>query len=52
MALPRLALKEMGAKGRMWMGQAYSWESVAGDMIQVYRWLAAKDEMPATVRLQ
>jgi len=52
MAMPRHVLKDMGAKGRKWMAQAFSWDGVAADMLDVYRWLAAKDEMPATVRLQ
>jgi glycosyltransferase involved in cell wall biosynthesis len=52
MVMPRPALKQMGAKGRVWMKQAFSWEKVAGDMLQVYRWLAAKDSMPQSLRLQ
>ncbi len=29
----------MGAKGRAWVNQAFSWPGVAADMIEVYRWL-------------
>jgi glycosyltransferase involved in cell wall biosynthesis len=52
MSMPRRALKDMGSKGRVWMAEAFSWQRVAADMLDVYRWLAAKNEMPATVRLQ
>ena len=52
MRMPRLALKEMGYKGRIWMAEAFSWQRVADEMLQVYRWLVAEDKMPATVRLQ
>lgn len=51
-AMPRQTLKNMGAKGREWMAKKFSWEGVADDMLQVYRWLATKSDMPPTVRLK
>jgi glycosyltransferase involved in cell wall biosynthesis len=50
MAMPREALKAMGAKGREWMRQDFSWERVARDMLAVYHWLSRGAEPPATVR--
>jgi glycosyltransferase involved in cell wall biosynthesis len=52
MAIPQRELKEMGLRGRGWMEQEFSWDRVAADMLDVYRWLAGSDGMPATVRLQ
>jgi glycosyltransferase involved in cell wall biosynthesis len=51
MAMPRDALKAMGAKGRLWMERDFSWDRVAGDTVALYRWLAGAADMPATVRL-
>jgi len=50
MVMPSRALKEMGAKGRAWMARDFSWDSVASDMIAVYRWLAQESDAPAVVR--
>jgi glycosyltransferase involved in cell wall biosynthesis len=50
MAMPREALKAMGAKGREWMRQDFSWERVARDMLEMYLWLAREAEPPSTVR--
>lgn len=50
MTMPREALKAMGAKGRAWMARDYSWNSVASDMLSVYRWLADEAEAPRVVR--
>lgn len=52
MNLPRQTLKSMGAKGRGWMAQEFSWVKVAEDMRQVYRWLLDKEQVPDTVRLR
>jgi glycosyltransferase involved in cell wall biosynthesis len=51
MVMPKRELKEMGLRGRRWMAQAFSWDRVGADMLDVYRWLAGRDELPATVRL-
>ena len=50
MAMPREALKAMGARGRAWMRQDFSWERVARDMLAVYCWLSREAEAPSTVR--
>ncbi|MGH6827910.1 MAG: glycosyltransferase, partial [Rhizomicrobium sp.] len=51
MKMPADDLAAMGAKGRAWMAQDYSWEKAASDMASVYTWLTAKGELPAFVRL-
>ncbi len=38
MALPRAALDEMGARGRAWMARDFSWDRIAAEMVDVYRW--------------
>jgi glycosyltransferase involved in cell wall biosynthesis len=50
MDMPRSTLKSMGAKGREWMAQDFSWERVAQEMLAVYRWLAFGDNPPSVVR--
>jgi glycosyltransferase involved in cell wall biosynthesis len=52
MAMPREALKIMGAKGRAWMARDFSWESAAQGMLEVYRWLACAGAPPRTVRFE
>lgn len=50
MTLPRSVLKAMGARGRAWMARDFSWDRVAQDMNDVYRWIARGAEAPASVR--
>jgi glycosyltransferase involved in cell wall biosynthesis len=52
MAMTRETLQAMGAKGRAWMARDFSWNRVASDMINLYRWLSSGGEMPNTVRLK
>src|SRR5262249_54822599 len=52
MVMTREALQAMGAKGRAWMARDFSWDRVAHDMLNVYRWLSARGEAPNTVRLK
>ena len=52
MVMTREALLAMGAKGRAWMARDFSWDHVAHDMLNVYRWLSSGGEAPSTVRLQ
>src|SRR5262249_22209246 len=52
MVMPREALKAMGAKGRAWMANDFSWDRVARDMLDIYRWLVLRGEPPDTVRLK
>lgn len=49
MSMPREALRSMGAKGREWMARDFSWEHVADDMLDVYRWCAGFADRPQTV---
>ncbi len=44
-------LNEMGVRGRKFMKEKYSWESVALQMNQVYRWLLGEADVPSCVRL-
>jgi glycosyltransferase involved in cell wall biosynthesis len=50
MAMPREALRLMGIRGRAWMAREFSWDHVARDMLDVYRWLVHGREPPSTVR--
>jgi hypothetical protein len=34
------------------MARDFSWDRVAHDMLNVYRWLSSGGEAPSTVRLQ
>ena len=52
MVMKREALQAMGAKGRAWMARDFSWDRVARDMLDVYRWLSSGGEVPSTVRLK
>src|SRR6266700_556925 len=52
MAMGRRALQTKGAKGRAWMKRDFSWDCVAHDMLDVYRWLSSGGEVPNTVRLK
>lgn len=46
MALPRSELERMGAQGRDWMIRDFSWPSIAGDMVKLYRWCSTKTSPP------
>ena len=50
MAKSRSELDEMGLSGRKWMGESYSWETVAQEMLHVYGWLLGLNERPASVK--
>jgi glycosyltransferase involved in cell wall biosynthesis len=39
MSLPTSDLDAMGRRGREWMAREYSWDGVAAQMMDVYRWL-------------
>jgi glycosyltransferase involved in cell wall biosynthesis len=52
MGMTREALQAMGARGRTWMARDFSWDRVANDMLDVYRWLVLGGEPPGTVRLK
>jgi hypothetical protein len=41
----------MGAKGQVWMMREFSWQRVARDMLDVYRWLLHRSHQhPTPVR--
>lgn len=46
MTRPRRELQTMGLRGRAWMGQEFSWESVAASMERVYLWSLGLGERP------
>ena len=50
LAMPREKLKEMGMKGRAWMSHDFSWQHVARETLDLYRWLYAGGEPPGSVR--
>lgn len=51
MAFPREGLKAMGVRGRAWMARDFSWDRVAHDMLNVYRWLVEGGKPPPGIRL-
>jgi glycosyltransferase involved in cell wall biosynthesis len=51
MAFPREGLKAMGVRGRAWMARDFSWDRVARDMLDVYRWLVEGGKPPPSIRL-
>jgi len=51
LGLPAETLAAMGAQGRAWMAQSFSWNARAAEMLDVYRWLTDGGAPPAHVRL-
>jgi glycosyltransferase involved in cell wall biosynthesis len=43
------ALTEMGARGRAWMERQFSWERIAAQMLESYRWIREGGARPAWV---
>lgn len=41
----------MGARGRAWAIQEFSWPKIAMDMLSVYEWVLGRGAMPGCVRL-
>jgi glycosyltransferase involved in cell wall biosynthesis len=39
-ALPRDALRDMGARGSVWIPREFAWEQIAVKMHELYRWIA------------
>ena len=52
MAMERGTLQAMGAKGRAWMARDFSWDCVANNTLDVYRWLSSRGQLPNIVRLK
>jgi glycosyltransferase involved in cell wall biosynthesis len=51
MSLSPEARRTMGANGRAWMERDFDWRAIAGQMADVYRWLASGGERPECVRV-
>ncbi len=51
LALDREELARRGAKGREWMTREFSWQRVARDMSEVYRWVVQGGPVPPFVRM-
>lgn len=51
LACDEQALIRMGASGRAWMAEEFSWDRVAADMEAAYRWILGRGERPETVRI-
>lgn len=45
-------LREMGARGRLWMARDFSWDPIGVKMLQVYEWLARGAHAPPFVELK
>ena len=41
----------MGERGRAWMERDFTWQGVADQMAQVYRWLVTGGELPSCVKV-
>ena len=48
---PAEALERRGAAGRAWMARDFSWERIAADMADFYRWLLDGGPVPPFVQL-
>ncbi len=44
-------LREMGARGAVWVGESFTWDSVAARMLAFYRWVLERGERPDFVAL-
>lgn len=49
-ARPAADLEEMGARGHAWMEKDFSWQGVADQMRDVYRWVAYGGSKPVTIQ--
>lgn len=52
MSMPANELDEMGQRGRKWVGECFSWDSIGERWVEVYRWILQGGTPPACVRLQ
>jgi glycosyltransferase involved in cell wall biosynthesis len=50
LALPTDQRRQMGARGRDWMRQDFSWDRIAADMIAAYEWVKSGGTPPPQVR--
>jgi glycosyltransferase involved in cell wall biosynthesis len=49
MSLPVYALQDMGRRGRAWMERQFSWERIASQMAETYRWMLGEGTIPPFV---
>lgn len=49
LSIPPDQLSRMGERGRKWMLRDFSWDRVAADMLDLYRWLKGSAPMPTFV---
>ena len=52
MLLPKTELLKMGARGRLWMENDYSWSKIAILMQEGYEWLLKGGTPPDTIKLK
>jgi glycosyltransferase involved in cell wall biosynthesis len=52
LATPDEELDAMGRRGEAWVRQAFSWDSIGGQMVNVYRWLVGRGTQPSCVVLR
>jgi glycosyltransferase involved in cell wall biosynthesis len=50
MSKPRQELAAMGSRGRSWMERDFSWDKIATQMIEAYRWLREGGVSPDWIR--
>ena len=43
-------LSQMGVNGREWMKMNYSWDSIADEMVNTYKWILNKAEQPKCIK--
>jgi len=51
LSLPPEELNKMGARGRAWMEQAYGWEAISQQMVEVYNWAIEGHGKPECLRV-
>jgi glycosyltransferase involved in cell wall biosynthesis len=52
MSMPHDALIEMGQNGRRWMQKEFSWNRIAREMQDTYRWMRNQGPKPTCVRVE
>lgn len=51
MTMPRGELGAMGKRGCAWVQRDFSWDRIAQEMVDVYRWISHKGDRPSSIRL-
>jgi glycosyltransferase involved in cell wall biosynthesis len=52
LATPDEELDAMGRRGEAWVREAFSWDSIGGQMADVYRWVLGRGTQPSCVVLR